>query len=162
MGTNFYLRKKISEDRKRALIDHIENDRYDEAADELYGIQKDHEIHIGKRSCGWKFLWDSHDFRYFDPNMDSVREWLRTGTICDEYGTTYTYDQFWNDELSGCIESTDRDLWDGMEYEKIHPGSYCMGGTARREFSERHGIDVNSSDEFYLDKYRFTIHEDFA
>ena len=50
-------------------------------------------IHIGKKSCGWVFCFQS----YPDENLDTLNKWLeklRYGKIVTEYGEQYTLDQF--------------------------------------------------------------------
>ncbi len=64
MGTNFYARIIPKEDEKNELINKIVNNQFDEIVDlasVLYGerneyTRKGNVIHLGKRSCGWKFL----------------------------------------------------------------------------------------------------------
>lgn len=77
MGTNFEARIIPSKKRKKELIDAIKADDFTlvgKLTNEMYGsIQMDYEIddfsggvvHLGKRSGGWKFLWN--------PNVVVVR-----------------------------------------------------------------------------------------
>ena len=60
MGTNYYAIKKVSKDKKTQMIHYIVNDMYDEF-DELYNNEVK-RIHIGKSSCGWKFLFNYNNF----------------------------------------------------------------------------------------------------
>jgi len=107
MGTNFYVR------RKQPTI---------------------HEtIHIGKRSWGWLFHWDSCDENSYprwcdeDPaigeglphgihSVEDVRSYLRTGEweLVDEYGDVYPD---WEPEIDGFCQ------WDGGKsgYNSRHP-----------------------------------------
>ena len=51
------------------------------------------EQHIGKRSCGWKF-----NFQWY-PHLTSLaeyKEFLKDKQIFDEYGSFYTYEEFWH------------------------------------------------------------------
>ena len=78
MGTNFYARIIPKEDEKNELINKIVNDKFNEIEDlasELYGkrdqyTRKGNVIHLGKRSCGWKFLWNPNIIKYWDSHMD--------------------------------------------------------------------------------------------
>lgn len=67
MGTNFYVRLNYCE--------HC--GRYE-------------PLHIGKRSCGWKFDFAWNNFK----SINEVREKLKNQTIIDEYDRTYTYEEF--------------------------------------------------------------------
>ena len=70
MGTNFYLRFKPSKEAKEALIDAINDNQYSKIEDcyhEMYcSLEYDYAnemfkggyVHLGKRSGGWKFLWN--------------------------------------------------------------------------------------------------------
>ena len=79
MGTGFYARIIPKEDEKNELINKIINNKFDEIEDlasELYGnrneyTRKGNVIHLGKRSCGWKFLWNPNIIRYCDGYIDT-------------------------------------------------------------------------------------------
>ena len=155
MGTNFYLRRNLSNDQKELLKQYIDQDEYDKIRDNL-----PEDIHIGKRSYGWKFLWNANKFQYFKPNIESLHEFLKSGDIYDEYGEKYTFDQFINDELKNCID-TGYDIESYSKQEKcanVYPE--CAG--ACDDFAQRYGIVPNIYGEFYIDKYRFTIWDDFC
>lgn len=85
MGTNYYLY------RSRA-----------EAELELDGF------HIGKNSAGWVFHFEAYD----NPNIKTVnamKAFTRLGYIYDEYGTEYTYEEFWK------IVEESKELYYGRE-----------------------------------------------
>jgi hypothetical protein len=42
-------------------------------------------IHLGKRSSGWKFCWNFHDKKYFS-NKEELLTFIRSGRVVDEYG----------------------------------------------------------------------------
>ena len=155
MGTNFYLRRNLSNDQKELLKQYIDQDEYDKIRDNL-----PEDIHIGKRSYGWKFLWNANKFQYFKPNIESLYEFLKSGDIYDEYGEKYTFGQFINDELKNCID-TGYDIESYSKQEKcanVYPE--CTG--ACDDFTQRYGITPNIYGEFYIGKYRFTIWDDFC
>lgn len=78
MGTNYYARIIPKEEEKNQLINSIVNNKFNEIEDlasELYGkrneyTRKGNVIHLGKRSCGWKFLWNPNVIKYHDGYMD--------------------------------------------------------------------------------------------
>jgi hypothetical protein len=54
---------------------------------------KDSNIHLGKRSSGWKFCWNFHDKKYYS-NKEELLEFIRSGRIVDEYGTEWFVEEF--------------------------------------------------------------------
>lgn len=119
MGTNFYCRKIDRKHRKMfskdlsALNEHIllniDNPEVNllEEVNRFISDYRDFEkeIHLGKRSYGWQFLWDYHDGKYFNSNLDSIKEFLSQDGIIiyDEYENFYEVEQLFNDELSNCL-----------------------------------------------------------
>lgn len=116
MGTNFYYIRKIEDSDKEELnkrlddVKRILND--DGNPRELRGSvsylldyieydMKKTSIHIGKRSCGWQFLFNHNDFEFYGPTLESIKAFLNNpdGKIIDEYGKEYTADEFWNEEV---------------------------------------------------------------
>jgi len=50
-------------------------------------------IHLGKRSGGWKFLWNFHDKKYYS-NKEELLEFIRSGRVVDEYGELQNNEEF--------------------------------------------------------------------
>lgn len=48
--------------------------------------------HIGKLSCGWKFLFMYYDFIN---SINDLKNFLRKNEIVDEYGKHFTFEEFW-------------------------------------------------------------------
>lgn len=160
MGTNYYLRPKVSSETKNKIKELVDLDKFEEIKD----ILSQHEdIHIGKQSGGWKFLWDVHYFNYFEPSKEAIIEWLKTGIIFDEYGDKYTLEEFFdNIRLEGTFNG--RELLDAVAYQKIDPQAYryrMFDSWQRARYVEKN-IHPNSLGEFYLDNFRCVIDEDFS
>lgn len=51
------------------------------------------KIHIGKRSSGWKFLWNFNDNKYY-LNKEQLLKFIRSGRIVDEYGELQDTEEF--------------------------------------------------------------------
>ena len=159
MGTNFYLRRKLSQEEKQHIIDNVNNSNWEEVRECL-----PEDIHIGKRSGGWKFLWDAHYFKYYEPTKPALMEWLKSGEIIDEYGQKFTFDQFINDELDGFLEEG----WDIESYYEDHPKEkYHWFDFASRinDFIRKCPdlkVPINKYGEFYIANLRFTVSEDFG
>ena len=151
MGTNFYLRQKISNDKKELMKSLIDQERFD-------GLQAmiPKDVHIGKRSYGWKFLWNANRFEYFEPTIKSLYEFLKSGDIYDEYGTKYDFDTFINKEIN--ITSG----YDGLEWCKEHNEGWRCSREDVDGFKNLYNIDVNPAGEFYIEGHRFTTCDDFC
>ena len=54
---------------------------------------EDMRIHIGKRSSGWKFLWNFQDNKYYT-NKEELLKFIRSGRIVDEYGELQDTEEF--------------------------------------------------------------------
>ena len=108
MGTNFYARIIPKEDEKNELINKIINNKFDEIEDlvsELYGSRNEYTregnvIHLGKRSCGWKFLWNPNIIRYCDGYIDSETK---------EFVPVWKYDQVYPLTKQGITDFVMRD-----------------------------------------------------
>lgn len=160
MGTNYYLRPKVSSETKNKIKELVDLDKFEEIKDILSQYE---DIHIGKQSGGWKFLWDVHYFNYFEPSKEAIIEWLKTGIIFDEYGKQFTLEEFFdNIRLEGTFNG--EELLDAVAYQKIDPHAYRYRIYDRwtlAEFIEKN-IYPNSLGEFYLDNFRCVIDEDFS
>lgn len=134
MGTNFYCREKISK-KSRTQIQTILNDLSkrigdaDESADisSMYESCKESieenipkEVHLGKRSWGWQFLWDYHNGKYYKANLESIKKYLNDKIIYNEYGEVFTLNQFIDDELQHCLYNKDGKLEDGMKSHSFY------------------------------------------
>lgn len=137
MGTNFYCKKLDKKYRKEFSndlnelsqyitynIDNIELDLVEKVKEFIESNSDlEEEIHLGKRSYGWQFLWDYHDGKYFNSNLDSIKEFLSQDDIIiyDEYGNFYEVEQLFNDELANCLykDATHNDGMDG-EYSEYY------------------------------------------
>jgi beta-xylosidase len=60
-------------------------------------------IHLGKRSGGWKFCWNFHNNKYYS-NKEELLKYIRSGRVVDEYGVLQDTEEFIEMALS----------WDGL------------------------------------------------
>ena len=108
MSTNFYARIIPKQEDKQKLIDAINNNQYDiieDLASELYGTRneytrKGNKIHLGKRSCGWKFLWNPNTIKYCDGYIDQETK---------EFIPVYKYDQVYPLTKQGITDFCNRE-----------------------------------------------------
>ena len=187
MGTNFYARIIPKEDEKNKLINKIVNDKFNEIEDlasELYGernqyTRKGNVIHLGKRSCGWKFLWNSNVIKYRDGHIDpETKEYVsvvkydyvypltkqgitdfcnrKDVIITDEYGKQYTSEEF----LEMAFSWGEPDGWVGKTYEedpRSGPSSY-----RNYYWSEKYQREMHTQeDEMWFDLGYIVEYYDF-
>lgn len=90
MGTNYYGQIRATPELKSEIIDLINNNMLLEVKRRI----PDH-IHIGKSSFGWEFIFNHNSWEYFDKNIESLKSFLKSVEIEDEYGRPVTFDEFW-------------------------------------------------------------------
>ena len=155
MGTNYYAHILPSTEQKQELFEAVNNNDFSlisELVNEMYGkldFSYDNTtliggiVHLGKRSCGWKFLWDPNLFmvghghyedvhgqrRYVaDPDtVESVYPLTKEGIkgfidrddvlVYDEYGELQDKEEFWKMALTWGYKEEDKG-WDAGSYEK--------------------------------------------
>lgn len=154
MGTNFYAVKKIPNSIKGKLCELIENDSYEEAKS-LFEDNYE-KIHIGKSSCGWKFIFNYNHFKYYDLNRKSINDFLNRNdiTLYDEYGDIISVEEFWN------LVDSKEDGYDNITYYKECD---CMPFIVFEELvpNDLKNYDVEAY-EFYSDGLRFSSTTEFS
>lgn len=50
-------------------------------------------IHLGKRSGGWKFCWNFHKSKYYS-NKEELLSFIRSGRVVNEYGEELDVNEF--------------------------------------------------------------------
>ena len=160
MSTNYYLKRNFSENDKAKMKEYIDNNNYESLSEIIYNYNP---IHIGKKSCGWKFLFNFHNFEYFNNTKESVYEFLKSGTIIDEYQREISYDEFIyimtneKDDIDLLKYYTDKKYKDSRGPYTPYLKQYDMD-----KFKNLYNIDVNVLGEFYIDDMRFTTCTNFC
>ena len=154
MGCNYYARIIPSKERKKELYDAIEANDFHlikQLTAEMYGrLEKSYdndellggEVHLGKASGGWKFLWNPNVYVVRNGHMEDVsgaRKYIpdpntslylypltKQGLhdfifredvlIYDEYDELQDKEEFWKMALSWGYEKEDKG-WDAVSYE---------------------------------------------
>ena len=166
MGTNYYRVPKASEMTKREqkLLERIRYDMniynpsqaYQEfriinnPQDEWSSLNpwdefiQDVNVHLGKRSMGWKFCWNFNNNKYYS-NKEELLNFIRSGKIVNEYAEVIDQEEFIEMALS----------WgqpDGLvadkEYFEKTPHHSWMSNPEKYYDSEIDGLRVSSSTEF--------------
>ena len=82
MGTNFYARKIPTVEQKEELIEAINNNDFESIQDKVvdmyssityHNVMRGGIIHLGKRSGGWKFLWNPNVYIHRNGHMENNR-----------------------------------------------------------------------------------------
>ena len=167
MGTNYYARIIPKEEDKQRLIDAINDDRDDlieDLASELYGsrneyTRKGNKIHLGKRSGGWKFLWNPNTIRYCDGYVDPETR---------EYIPVYKYDQVYPLTKQGITDFCNReDVIITDEYgEQQDPKEFLEmafswgepDGYTGKTYEESHKGETGYRNYYWSEKYQRGMH----
>ena len=138
MGTNYYAHIIPTKERKDYIKKLVDENNFREMEDvihETYGKRGQHNInggvvHLGKKSGGWKFLWEANHFfvdegeydmeekkwipnivthKLYDLTRNSIMEFCRRDDveIYDEYGEKMTPEEFFDEAFD------DDSLWNG-------------------------------------------------
>ena len=166
MGTNFYVRIKRKPRERDGILKRVKsyiNEDDFEMVDSIFkeGIDT-FKIHLGKRSVGWKFLFNANRGKYYDLTKEGITKFVESeasGKVVDEYGREFTIEDFWEDEIKDFLNSG----YDLESYYKEHPehilsSYYCYG----REVKELKRYNPNKYGEFYNDGLRFTTCDEFS
>lgn len=199
MSCNFYARIIPSKQRKKELYDAIEaNDFHliNRLTEEMYGNLRrnwDSEetiggiVHLGKRSCGWKFLWNPNVFvvRHGHSEMSKgTYKWIEEPStplytypltkqglhdfifrddvlIYNEYDELQDKEEFWKMALEWSYEKGNEG-WDSATYEEKHT-SYPVTGELT-DLLKREGYKFTSytNSDFYSDGLRFAGFTNFS
>lgn len=169
MGTNFYrktiltdaIKDKYRNDLEKAFND--ENTR-DELVENIKNM--DNEIHICKRSCGWKIIFDHNYGNYYKLTRQDIDRFLREpGTkIVDEYGTEYTVEQFW--EMVDEWNANPRNRFDSKSYNEYLAKNgmyepYFDTGQIKK-IEKLFGVDCDGESDFESDGLRFSVYSNFS
>jgi hypothetical protein len=168
MGTNFYkvlkpkytkkqkaeITKKINEQTKKLKEYFNDNnyiDRYDiEDYYEMLNKLRPVRVHLGKRSCGWQFLWNHNNEKYYKKTLQSIREFLDedNGFIIDEYGERFTTEQFLNDEIGEAMYNDPDRFINGPQHDAEYKNICAYVKCSNYEFTTDEGLRFSTSTEF--------------
>jgi hypothetical protein len=103
---------------------------------------EDAEVHLGKRSAGWKFLWNFHKNKYYS-DKESLEAYVRSGRIIDEYGAEISPDEFLEMAYSWCPDG-----WDTQMYYDENPSHRSSFINASHWDTYVDGLRISSSTDF--------------
>lgn len=102
------------------------------------------QIHLGKRSMGWKFCWNFNDKKFYT-NKEELFDFIRSGRIIDEYGVEINQEEFIGMALDWC-----KDGWDTQTYYEENPSSRVSW------------FDSSKYHDIYIDDLRISTSTDFS
>ena len=193
MGTNFYAKIIPTKERKESLKKLIDDNNFHDIREQVIQMYDSFkplnmedeiqgEIHLGKRSAGWRFLWN--------PNIYMIRQghtewteheggrsghWIQEPSIAyyvypltrkgikafidredieiyDEYGDKQDKEGFWKEAL-GWTAWNGHEAWDADSYDKEYPNE--------KHFSwENEYTDFLESLGYKLSKYKSDFYSD--
>lgn len=199
MSCNYYARILPSKERKKELHDAIEANDFPlitKLMDEMYNsIRVEYGekyiiggvVHLGKRSSGWKFLWNPNVFvirnGHFEDNNSTRRYVSDPDTplytypltkkglksfidredvlIYDEYGELQDKEAFWKMALEWGYEK-DGEGWDAASYEEKHTSYLVTGELTDLLKKEGYKFTTYTNSDFYSDGLRFAGFTDFS
>jgi hypothetical protein len=185
MGTNYFVKKRMT-DAQKADMQSVFNEFLDgnfrasrklkEAIDEM-----ETEIHIGKSSYGWQFLWDHNNCKYYQPTMASITKFVTEkcgGIVIDEYGAKFTWEEFLTQKLGhakiyGSPEHHDADTYEKWVLDAPIDGFSVTEDSKNmaRSYFEQPLYDVEIGGKLYKtrghdfqsrDGLRVSVHTDFS
>ena len=199
MGTNYYARIIPSVESKTKLQKAIESNDYKTIIDlvnKLYSrlhLDNDElvggEVHLGKRSGGWKFLWnpnvyisrdiykdeDTGEYRLgkyipeflYPLTKEGIKEFIQRDDveIYDEYGKIQNKDEFFEMAINW-VTWKDKEAWDSKTYYEEHPSDYdgYVYRSDLTKYLDQESIDYisKSHTDFYNDGLRFSTSVEFS
>ena len=105
-------------------------------------------VHLGKRSGGWKFCWNFHNNKYYS-NKEELLSFIRSGRVVDEYGDEQDVEEF----IKMALEWGEPD---GLVVNEEYRKKERMNG--RGTF----WLDNNKYDDLIIDGLRVSTSTDFS
>jgi hypothetical protein len=160
MGTNYYRipSEQEMESRKTKLVELINNIdvspgnigidfktipiKNSQSSLSLWDqFTEDVKIHLGKKSIGWKFLWNFNNKKFYK-DKESLLNFIRSGRVINEYNEEIGVEEF----ITIALEWA-KDGLDAKTYRRKHPRQYHY------DFEDP---------EIYIDDLRFAPYSDFC
>lgn len=200
MSTNFYALKLPTMERKKELTELLNSDDFNNILSEMdttFGdFQMDGDvpiggkIHLGKRSAGWKFLWNPNiycikhghmvnSFWTWEPNtyfslypltVNGIWNFINNPNIIviNEYNEIQDKEKFFDGALKW-ITWKGKPAWDSKSYaewERSHGNQYdCIqykNDLVDHLISEGYKMISESCTDFYSDGLRFSTSTKFS
>lgn len=160
MGKNFYARHIATEAEYEEMQKALEERQLDRLSDLINRSKAGY--HIGKRSCGWQFLFCPHlklrrgfvnsgeIVSPWENTLASLKEYLSRPDveIYDEYGKKFTPDEFWNEEVGESLYNDPEKYINGDQYYKKYPNQRSGIFLEDTEFTTEEGLRFSTDEDF--------------
>ena len=103
---------------------------------------EDMNVHLGKRSMGWKFCWNFHKNKHYS-NKEELLSFIRSGRVIDEYGDLQDTEEFIEMTLTWC-----KDGWDDKKYYEDNPENKSIWVGEKYDDKYVDGLRVSRSVDF--------------
>lgn len=177
MGTNFFAVLPVKErtiNKLQGIVDALKKNpsdisTLDEGVCDLSEEIKEYSIHLGKRSCGWVFLWDANELKYYEPTLSSIKSFIdnNKAVIEDEYGRRFTWEAFIKGELKNILYDSPN-LYTSEKYTVTHPEeklfhfNYSKEITMLSKYAENNYINPKYHDFITTEGLRVSLNTDFS
>jgi len=104
----------------------------------------DMKIHLGKRSGGWKFIWNWNSSKFYK-TKEELFKFIRNGRVVDEYGELMDTEEFIQMALSWGQE----DGWDIETYYQKNPDHRISFIHNQKHEEYIDGLRVSTSTDFF-------------
>lgn len=99
------------------------------------------KVHLGKKTAGWKFLWNWNGEKYYKTKKE-LYKFILNGRVIDEYGNQMDSEEF----IKMALEWGQKDGFDLESYHEKHPENNLFPTLKKEEYKE--GLRVSLSDDF--------------
>lgn len=191
MGTNYYALKHPNISEKEALHKLIDEDKFYDIkskVSDLYASPhidfgtmtlKGGYIHLGKRSAGWKFLWNPNIYAYKDYQENykiktlSIYPLTKSGiksfisqddiTIIDEYDEIQDKEEFWNMAINWNLDGWDSDAYNDWDFRTNGKKDIYKCESDLITYLKEQNYHLSElNHDFYSDGLRFATHNEFS
>lgn len=176
MGINYYAKIIPTEERKKYIVDLIKTSnpsewsKIREIISETYDSfdeysHKGGEIHLGKCSYGWKFLWNPHTYRV--RNGHTVEEEVEPGHTVYHFvpdpDTIFQIYPLTKEGIKAFIDREDVEIYDEYEekQDKEEFWNECLNRNKDGLDGLTHEIKDPSHMSFYSDHVKFLISQGY-
>jgi hypothetical protein len=147
MGTNYYAIPKVKMEewqnkRSKSLKEAGSMKGLIPLIKAYYDDKKPQRIHVGKSSCGWKFLFNHNDWKYFEKTQESLKEFLSGCHLIDEYEREIGHDEFWEK-----VRQKEND-WDDKAYYEQEKYNVTLKGVLGIHDKYHDGLRFSTSTDF--------------
>lgn len=117
MGTNYYVVKKVNREKIMLRLTNVINTLNDyqliQCLRNVDFCDEETIVHIGKSSYGWKFCFNHNDEKYYKKNRKSIDEFIKSGTLYNEYYEEVDPNEFWK-----LVDSKQEDRVDEYSFDE--------------------------------------------